>query len=321
MGEDGANIVTRNSRLAFCVNGKFWVNNHAHVFKSKYSNYFLSEILESINYDKYNTGTAQPKLNAKVLRGIKIVMPEELEQKKIASFLSAVDSKIEKLTRKKELLEEYKKGVMQKLFSGEIRFKDENGDNYPDWGTLFFGNVFERVTRKNKENNNNIMTISAQDGLINQKKYFNHSVSAKDVSGYYQINKDEFAYNKSYSKGYPLGAIKRLTRYDKGVLSTLYICFRAKNYESVDYLEHYFDSQVINKELYRIAQEGARNHGLLNLSVVEFFKDIQIKLPIIEEQIKIASFLNQLNSKIMKESRLLDKTKKFKKGLLQQMFV
>jgi type I restriction enzyme S subunit len=98
---------------------------------------------------------------------------------------------------------------MQKLFKQEIRFKGEDGNAFPDWQEISFDKVFERVTRKNKEDNQNVLTISAQRGLINQEKYFNKSVSAKNVTGYYLLEKGEFAYNKSYSKGYPMGAIKQ----------------------------------------------------------------------------------------------------------------
>jgi len=116
LGEDGANIVNRSTALAFVVSGKIWVNNHAHIIEANGSTHFLAESLERIRYEKYNTGTAQPKLNADVCKKIPVTFPTLPEQQKIASFLSAVDQKIQQLTRKKELLDLYKKGVMQKIF-------------------------------------------------------------------------------------------------------------------------------------------------------------------------------------------------------------
>jgi len=116
LGEDGANIVTRSTRLAFCVRGKFWVNNHAHVMKSNGNNRFLAEALERINYEKYNTGTAQPKLNSQVCKAIKLMMPVVEEQSKIANFLTAIDDKINVVARQIEKMKEWKKGLLQQMF-------------------------------------------------------------------------------------------------------------------------------------------------------------------------------------------------------------
>ena len=190
----------------------------------------------------------------------------------------------------------------------QLRFPEFSGN----WESKIFRDVFERITTKNKENNENVLTISAQQGLINQKDYFNKSVSAKDVTGYYLLHKDDFAYNKSYSQGYPLGAIKRLKKYDKGVVSTLYICFKSIQ-DNIDFLEQVFNGGRLNHEIHKIAQEGARNHGLLNISVVEFFKDIKLNIPTKPEQQKIAAFLTAVDNKIeqlSKKQALLGEYKK-----------
>jgi type I restriction enzyme S subunit len=260
--------------------------------------------------------------NEDFLNGAKISFPNnELEQKKITEFLITIDNRLEQLKEKKEYLEQYKKGITQKIFSQKLRFKDENQSDFPDWEMKKFNEVFGRVTTKNTENNQNVLTISAQHGLINQQDYFNKSVSASNVTGYYIIKKGDFAYNKSYSKGYPMGAIKCLKKYEKGVVSTLYICFNIKDNSINDFFEHYFESGLLNKQIHKIAQEGARNHGLLNMSVVEFFKDIDILKPSIKEQEKISSFLNDIDKQIQAVTAQLKQTKKFKKGLLQNMFV
>ena len=116
LAEDGANIVTRSTPIAFMAEGKFWVNNHAHILKSKGSNKFLMEYLENLRYEKYNTGTAQPKLNAEVCKKIKIKAPLSEEQEKIADFLTAIDRKIEAVARQVDRTEQFKKGLLQKMF-------------------------------------------------------------------------------------------------------------------------------------------------------------------------------------------------------------
>ena len=262
-------------------------------------------------------------INNKTFLSRRLALPCSLpEQRKIASFITAVDGRLAGLRRQRAALERYKRGVLQGVFSGESRFRDKNGENYSSWKTMKFGEAFKRVKRKNKENNQNILTISAQQGLVNQEDYFNKSVSSKDVTGYYLIKRGEFAYNKSYSKGYPFGAIKRLNIYDKGVLSPLYICFAVSGSDILpEFMEQYFGGGGLNHEISKIAQEGARNHGLLNVSVVEFFKDIKITVPSLPEQRRIATFLRALDERLALVERQLAGAEAFKRGLLQQMFV
>ena len=285
-----------------------------------YKYYFYSPFGKRHIY-KIKTGNTIVHILTSDLKPIAVPLPCVAEQQKVADFLSAVDKKISLLKEKYALLQQYKKGVMQKLFKQEIRFKDDNGNAFPDWQELKFGAVFERVTRKNKTNNLNVLTISAQRGLINQEKYFNKSVSAKDVTGYYLLENGEFAYNKSYSKGYPMGAIKQLNNYKRGVVSTLYICFKTLAGQYDQFWEQYFEAGNLNREINKIAQEGARNHGLLNISVTEFFKDMVIFAPDVKEQEKIAAFLQTIDKKIGATHEQIKLTQAFKQGLLQQMFV
>jgi type I restriction enzyme S subunit len=294
------------------------------VIRSKMDGIFLSFYLNNkrkFDIARLAQGVSVVHLYSSQLKTLKLNIPTLPEQQKVASFLSAVDEKIQQLTKKKELLEQYKKGVMQQLFSGQLRFKDANGNPYPEWEDSVMQDVFERVKQKNKENNLNVMSISAQQGLVNQLEYFKRYVSAADVTGYYLLKKGDFAYNKSYSKGYPMGAIKRLDRYNKGVVSTLYICFRIKENDDSTFYKEFLDHGGINSELHKIAQEGARNHVLLNMSVIEFFRDIKVPRPSVEEQIVIGKFLEDLSIKIESAKKELTQTQTFKKGLLQQMFV
>lgn len=179
-----------------------------------------------------------------------------------------------------------------------------NNDPYKKYNLYEFAT---RVTRKNKDNVSNLpLTISAQYGLVDQVSFFNKTVASKDMSGYYLLKNGEFAYNKSYSNDYPWGAIKRLDLYDMGCLSTLYICFKTNdNIVNSNYLVHYFESSKWHKQVADIAGEGARNHGLLNIAVNDFF-NTKHAVPTIENQIKIAGFLDLIEKRIQTQIKIID---------------
>ena len=173
--------------------------------------------------------------------------------------------------------------------------------------------------RKNSANETDIpLTISSKDGLINQNDFFNKQVASKDMSGYYLLRHGEYAYNKSYSVGYDFGSIKRLEKYEQGALSTLYICFALTRFNS-DFIKHYFDSLKWYREIYMISAEGARNHGLLNVPTEEFFATLHTLPTDLNEQNKIASFLDALTTRIEKQRALVENLKKYKRGVLKSV--
>ena len=198
-----------------------------------------------------------------------------------------------------------------------IRFKGFT----EDWEQRKLCQITTRVTRKNGDQSDLPLTISAQDGLVDQRKYFNRQVASRDMSNYYLIKKGEFAYNKSYSEGYPFGAVKRLDYYDIGALSTLYILFEiTDNNISSDFIVSYYMTHLWYKEISKRAAEGARNHGLLNISTEDFF-DSELNIPnSIEEQVKIGNFIKQFDKFITLHQRKLEKLKLAKKALLQKLF-
>jgi Restriction endonuclease S subunits len=154
--------------------------------------------------------------------------------------------------------------------------------------------------------------------LVDQVTYFNKTVASKDMSGYYLLKNGEYAYNKSYSVGYDFGSIKRLDRYEMGALSTLYICFALTKHDS-DFIKTYFDSLKWYKEIYMIAAEGARNHGLLNVPTDDFFATQHILPNNEQEQHKIAQFLGLLETRIEKQRQLVDALKSYKRGLINSI--
>ena len=199
----------------------------------------------------------------------------------------------------------------QKGLVPELRFPEFRDE----WKKEKLSDFVVRVTRKNKDNQSNLpLTISSKDGLVDQVTYFNKKVSSKDMSGYYLLKNGEFAYNKSYSVDYDFGSIKRLDMYGEGALSTLYICFALKKHNS-DFIKTYFDSLKWYKEIYMIAAEGARNHGLLNVPTEDFFDTVHALPKSIDEQTKIADFLTLLEQRILKQKKLVNTLKLYKRGV------
>ena len=191
------------------------------------------------------------------------------------------------------------------------------------WEQRKLGELVDRVVRKNTNNESTLpLTISAQYGLVDQITYFNNRVASRDVSNYYLVLNGEFAYNKSTSDGYPFGAVKRLDLYEKGVLSTLYIVFAPKKEQQIDsdYLTVFFDTDRWHKGVAERAAEGARNHGLLNISAEDFF-DIDLSVPKdIVEQKQIGAFIRQLDNLITLHQREYAKLVNIKASMLEKMF-
>lgn len=188
-----------------------------------------------------------------------------------------------------------------------------------EWTEVHFRDMFSRLSRRNSENNTNVLTISAQHGLISQQDFFNKSIASEDKSNYFLLNKGEFAYNKSYSSGYPYGALKRLDMYEKGIVSPLYICFAAlgKN-KCPEFYVQWFEAGKMNSEIRAFAQEGARNHGLLNIAVDDFFNSYLL-YPSLSEQQKITDILTTQDKVIdLKEKQFAEKQRQ-KKYLMQQL--
>ena len=175
------------------------------------------------------------------------------------------------------------------------------------WEQRKLGELVDRIVRKNINNESTLpLTISAQYGLVDQNTYFNNRVASRDVSNYYLVLNGEFAYNKSTSDGYPFGAVKRLDLYEKGVLSTLYIVFAPKKEQQIDsdFLTVFFDTDRWHRGVAERAAEGARNHGLLNISAEDFF-DIDLSVPKdVAEQKQIGAFIRQLDNLITLHQRV-----------------
>jgi type I restriction enzyme S subunit len=275
--------------------------------------------------EKYLQG-GQGNLSAQIIKNLEIKLPSFEEQELVGDCFSRINHLITLHQRKCDETKMLKKYMIQKMFPKdgkcvpEIRFSGYTDD----WEQRKLGDVVERITRKNQDLVSTLpLTISAQYGLIDQNEFFDKRVASKDVSGYYLVNRGEFAYNKSTSSDAPWGAIKRLDRYENGVLSTLYIVFGIKDEGKVDsdYLVSYYDTNLWHRGVREIASEGARNHGLLNIAPADFFETSLMIPQDIEEQKKIGKCFERLNALITLHQRKCDELKKMKKFMLQNMFV
>jgi len=305
--------------------GDFWVLQPQNTDSS-----FLYRLVQSQQFDgvaNQSTGTKMPRADWKLVSKTKFAMPHSVdEQAAIGAYFEHLDTLITLHQRKYEKLVNIKKSMLDKMFPQngasvpEIRFK---GFTDP-WEQRKLGDAFERVVRKNTNNESRLpLTISAQDGLVDQITYFNNRVASRDVSNYYLVYNGEFAYNKSTSDGYPFGAVKRLDWYEKGVLSTLYIVFALKHPEKddSDFMTVFYDTDRWHRGVAERAAEGARNHGLLNISADDFF-DIDTTMPEDKvEQEKIGRLLKKLDTLITLHQRKLEKLQNIKKSCLEKMFV
>ena len=273
---------------------------------------------------RYAQGTKQQNLSYDILEKFRIAYPNTKEQEKLNKFISLLDERIATQNKIIEDLKKLKSAIIEKVFCSPNQknpmCRIEGFEQA--LSTYKMSDFSSRIATKNKDSKCSlVLTIAAQYGLVNQESFFNKSVASENLTGYYLLHKGEFAYNRSYSAGYDWGAVKRLDNYDEGVLSTLYICFKInETIVDSDYLTYYFESTKWHRGLSDIAGEGARNHGLLNVSITDYF-NTKHRFPVIEEQKAIAKMLNTITEKERKATLLGECYQKQKQYLLRQMFI
>lgn len=323
LGEDGANIVTRSAPLIYKTSGKFWVNNHAHIFKPKkdFNIDFMKQRLELINYVPYNTGTAQPKLNADSIKSISFRAPKLEEQEKLAAFFSLIDKKIALQTEKVEELKNYKKGLLQKLFSQELRFKDENGNEYPEWDNkkiLEFGDVVTGNTPP--KNNEKYYRICEKERAIpwitptditERKNIYSGATSITEeglkVARKLPMNTVLVTCIASIGKNAVLKAEGSCNQQINAIIPN-----DKNNCDFIYYLMEY------NKEILK-SYAGITATPILNKTD---FSNLKFRVPqSLSEQNQIARLLGNVDEKLEGEQEKLELLNRYKKGLLQQMFI
>ncbi|MCO5260711.1 MAG: restriction endonuclease subunit S [Crocinitomicaceae bacterium] len=250
--------------------------------------------------------------NEDFLNGAKIYLPtEKEEQKKIADFLIQIDNRIAQLTEKKEHLELYKKGITQKIFSQKLRFKDENGKDFPEWKYLNGNKLFEPISNKNHNSDLPILAISQEFGAVPREMINYHiSVTEKSVDSYKVVEKGDFIISlRSFQGGI------EYSEYN-GICSPAYIILRPKVEISDYFFKTYFKTNNYIQELCR-KLEGIRDGKMISY---KYFSEIKLPFPHIKEQEKIASFLNEISQQISLVNEQLEETRTFKKALLSKLF-
>ena len=295
-----------------------------------FNNRFIFSYINTNEYISYikliQRGNAnQSNISVNDLLNYRIFVTFLEEQTKIADFITVIDDKIQQLTKKKELLEQYKKGVMRDIFSQKIRFKDDNGNEYPVWETQALGEIGDTY--------NGLIGKIAEDfgegkPYIQYKQIFDSSKILIDNFGFVRISSNEKQNKARYGDIFFTTSSETpeevgyssilLNEINEVYLNSFCFGYRIKSFSKLTptFAQYLFRNQIFRTEVIKLAQGSTR----YNISKIEFMKII-IELPIFEEQIKIADFLKIVDDKIFQVNTKLEQSKLFKKSLLQQMFI
>ncbi|MAP20125.1 MAG: hypothetical protein CL582_04180 [Alteromonadaceae bacterium] len=304
-------LIKSNDPLYFKDADLLWIKSTEELYGPFLYQFLLSPIFRRYLLKITHTGTIS-HYTIEQAKATEIMLPKSTEQKKIADFLSAVDAKIRLLKEKHALLQQYKKGVMQKLFSQEIRFKDDNNQVFPDWKFRQGNELFSSVSDKKHNSDLPILAITQEHGAI-PRDLINYQVQATDssVASYKVVNKGDFIISlRSFQGGIEYSQYK-------GICSPAYIILRPCSELVDDFYRYYLKTGNFIQEMKR-RLEGIRDGKILSY---KYFSEIKLPYPCVAEQQKIAEFLQALDEKLAAVQQQIDLTQTFKKGLLQQMFV
>lgn len=307
-------------------NGNVIAGLHTHLFSpnNNLNSEFLLYFTQTKVYRKFikrqGVGISVLGISKKNLDKLLVNLPNYNEQQKIGEFFSKLDRQIELEEQKLTKLEEQKKGYMQKIFSQELRFKDENGNEYPEWEVKKLEDVASKVKSKNKDNKYaETLTNSAELGIISQRDYFDKDISnSKSLGNYYIVEKDDFVYNPRISNYAPVGPINRNKLNRTGIMSPLYTVFKTKGIDE-RFLEYYFKTTKWHKFMKLNGDSGARSDRFT--IKIDLFMKMPVLFPNYEEQIKIGHFLEEMEKLIKQQSSKVELFKRRKQGLLQKMFI
>ncbi|MFC3813299.1 restriction endonuclease subunit S [Lacihabitans lacunae] len=306
------------------VPDRLWMARLKSDFNVKLVSFILSSKKQMSKVSNIATGTSGSMKNISQPNylALEISLPPLPEQNKIANFLTAIDEKIQRLKEKKCLLEEYKKGLMQQIFSQKLRFKQDDGSDFPDWEKKTLGEVLlEHKTRNIRNEIIEVFSVSKAMGVINQIEHLGRSYASDNITNYKVVFPYDLIYTKSPTSDFPFGIIKQNKLNRIGIVSVLYGVFSPKSKYIGLMLDYYFSIwQHTYNYLNPLVQKGAKN--TMNIGNKDFLSGSEIYFPsTLNELKKITSFLTSIDEKIGKVSRQIGEAETYKKGLLQQMFV
>ncbi|MCJ1778314.1 restriction endonuclease subunit S [Mammaliicoccus sciuri] len=300
-------------------NGNVIAGLHTHLFSpnNNLNSEFLLYFTQTKVYRKFikrqGVGISVLGISKKNLDKLLVSLPKYNEQKKIGEFFSKLDRQIELEEQKLEKLEEQKKGYMQKIFSQELRFKDANGNDYPDWKKEKLDNILEFESERTKVENEYPVLTSSRNGLILQSEYYKEGKTFADSNiGYFIIPKGYITYRSRSDDGKFQFNLNNII--DVGIVSKYYPVFRGIN------MNQSFLTMLMNHQLKKEYIKFATGTSQLVLSQRNL-REISTELPITEEQEKIGNFFDKQNSLIEKQSNKVELLKERKKGFLQKMFI
>lgn len=308
--------VTARGNIGFAIprNEKFYPIVRLLVLKprEKLNTKFFSECINLTNILIESTGVSQ--LTSPQMSKVKVKYTSLPEQSKIADFLSTVDEKIQNQQDKITHLENIKKGFMQKIFSRKIRFKDDTGNEFPEWEEKKLGHRVEEYNFKTIKQNQYPILSSTKSGIYLQSEYFNKQAASENTLGYKIVPKGYFTYRSMSDTGEFTFNIQNII--NNGIISPAYPVFKTDKDNSIFLQLLLNNSNFIKKQLLVLKEGGTR----YALSFEKFCK-LKVFIPCLEEQEKIADFISLFDEKIDVEKDTLEHLKEMKKGLLQQMFV
>ncbi len=316
LSEDGANITDRTYPVCFLAKGKYWVNNHAHVLKSKegFVNAFISNALEHKDYSLYNTGMAMPKLNKEVCKRIPLTYPSKEEQQDISDYFQYLDSLIQSTAKKIESLKQVKAASLQSMFPQEgettprVRFKGFEGE----WNEYALGTLFGE--RCESDIDAEMLSVTINQGIIKASENGRFDSSNSDKSKYKLVRIGDIAYNSMRMWQGACGC----SPYE-GIVSPAYtVVVPQNNVCSLFFYYMFKTNRMLNT--FRLNSQGLTS-DTWNLKYPIFSK-LRVFCPeTIEEQQTVSAYFKSLDSQISFQTQRLEKLKQIKSACLDNMFV
>ena len=293
VAEDGANDL-KNYPVK-CVNGRIWVNNHAHVLQGKAGisdNSFLAFAISQSDIESLLVGGSRAKLNAETLMSIEFKLPCLQEQYRIGEYLTQLDNLITLHQRE---------CISFTARAGGLILTANKKRNTSSWEQRKLGDVVKEITRNDPESEAPIMMITANNGFIEQSERYAFNNAGESLKKYILLKKGELAYNHGASKLRPYGSCFALTTAENARIPFVYHCFSAEN-QNAEFMSIELNGAEIENQLRKIVSSGARMDGLLNISFDEY-TSVSVLLPGTEEQDRIADFFRHLDNLITLHQR------------------